>query len=160
MPQILAHKSYRSRQCCGSRIRFFVHPGSGFFSHLESRIQQQRKGKQISCTVYRYLRYLSPRDINFTIWKLFNFSTGAGKGLIQLTKHSGSDFFPSRIPDPNFLYPGSASKNLSILAQKNGFQALGNTILVVHPGSRILFTHPDSGSRGQKGTGSRIRNND
>jgi hypothetical protein len=35
----------------------------------------------------------------------------------------GSDFFPSRIPDPNFSIPdpGSASKNLSILTQKIGF---------------------------------------
>jgi hypothetical protein len=31
---------------------------------------------------------------------------------------TGSDFFPSRIPDPNCLHPGSASKNLSILTQK------------------------------------------
>jgi hypothetical protein len=29
-----------------------------------------------------------------------------------------SDFFPARIPDPNCLYPGSASKNLSILTPK------------------------------------------
>ncbi len=30
----------------------------------------------------------------------------------------GSDFFPSRIPDPNCLHPGSSSKNLSILTPK------------------------------------------
>jgi hypothetical protein len=39
---------------------------------------------------------------------------------------------------------GAASKNLSILTQKNGFEAFGNMIQVVHPrsGSRILiFTH-------------------
>ncbi len=30
----------------------------------------------------------------------------------------GSGFFPSRIPDPNCLHPGSASKNLSILTPK------------------------------------------
>ncbi len=71
----------------------------------------------------------------------------------------------SRIPDPTFFHPGSririfsirdpgsASKNWSILPQKNGFLALGNKIRVVHPshsGSRT----PDPG--GQKGTGSRI----
>jgi hypothetical protein len=41
------------------------------------------------------------------------------------------------IPDPNFSIanPGSASKNLNILTEKNGFQALGNMIGVVHPGS-------------------------
>jgi hypothetical protein len=52
--------------------------------------------------------------------------------------YPGSEFFPFRNPDPNFSIPawGSASKNLGILAQKNDFQALGNMILVVHPGSR------------------------
>jgi cohesin complex subunit SCC1 len=30
----------------------------------------------------------------------------------------GGDFFPFRIPDPNCLHPGSASKNLSILTPK------------------------------------------
>jgi hypothetical protein len=53
----------------------------------------------------------------------------------------GSDFFPSRIPGPNFFPPGSASKNLSILTPKNGFKALGNIIRVVHSGYRI----PDPG---------------
>jgi hypothetical protein len=32
--------------------------------------------------------------------------------------YPGSDFFPSRIPDPICLHLGSASKNLSILTQK------------------------------------------
>ncbi len=41
-----------------------------------------------------------------------------------------SKFFPSRIQDP-----GSTSKNLSILTQKNGFEALENMIRVFHPGS-------------------------
>jgi hypothetical protein len=45
------------------------------------------------------------------------------------------------IPDPTFFHPGSeffhpgSAKNLSILTQKNGFQALGNMIRDVHPGS-------------------------
>jgi hypothetical protein len=50
-------------------------------------------------------------------------------------KHSvGSGMF---IPDPIFsiLDPGSTSKNLTILLQKNCFQALGNMIRVDHPGS-------------------------
>jgi hypothetical protein len=55
----------------------------------------------------------------------------------MLIPDSGTDFFPSRIPDPNCFHPGSASKNLSILTPKNGFKALGNMILVVHPESRI-----------------------
>jgi hypothetical protein len=33
--------------------------------------------------------------------------------------YPGSDFFPSRIPDPNFFHPGSTSKNLNILTPKN-----------------------------------------
>jgi hypothetical protein len=32
--------------------------------------------------------------------------------------YPGSDFFPSRIPDPNCLHPGSSSKNLCILTPK------------------------------------------
>ncbi len=59
--------------------------------------------------------------------------------------HPRSDFFPSRISIKEFKY----------LNPKDSFQALGNMIWVVHPASGI-FTHP--GSRGQKGTGSRIRN--
>ncbi len=66
---------------------------------------------------------------------------------------SGSKFFPSWIPDPRskffpsrILDPGSASKNLSILTEKNGFSALRNMIRVFHPGSkswiRILTFYP------------------
>jgi hypothetical protein len=31
--------------------------------------------------------------------------------------YPGSDFFPYRIPDPNFSHPGSTSKNFSILTK-------------------------------------------
>jgi hypothetical protein len=43
------------------------------------------------------------------------------------------------IPEPNLSIPdpGSASKNLSILTQKNGFLTLGNMIRVVQTASRI-----------------------
>jgi hypothetical protein len=66
----------------------------------------------------------------------------------------GFECFPSRIPDPIFFHPGSRIriKYLGILIQKIGFYALGNMTRVVHHGS-----FPDPGSRGQKGTGSRIR---
>jgi hypothetical protein len=47
---------------------------------------------------------------------------------VTYTQCCGSWMF---IPDP-----GSTSKNLSILIQKIVFNALGNMILVVHPGSR------------------------
>ncbi len=101
----------------------------------------------------------------------------------------------SRIPDPNFFDPGSASKikyfnpknlfassrkydlgcsspirqirifsipdpylNLTFLSQKT-WKNISEMIRVVYPESGSwFFTHP--GSRGQKGTGSQIRNND
>jgi hypothetical protein len=80
----------------------------------------------------------------------------------------GSDFFPSRIPDPNCLHSGSRIhikefKYFNLKKTKNGFLALENMVSVIHPGSRIrmLTYYPsgitDPGSRSQKGTGSRIR---
>ncbi len=78
-------------------------------------------------------------------------AAAAAEGACQPSKQILKSF-PSRIPDPH-------TKNLGILAQNNGFYALGNMIWVVHPGSGSrffwFFTHP--GSRGQKSTGSRIR---
>ncbi len=62
-----------------------------------------------------------------------------------------SNFFPSRFSDPNIFHPGFASQNISILTQNNGFEALGNMIWVVPPGSG---SHP--GSKGQKCSRSRI----
>jgi hypothetical protein len=71
--------------------------------------------------------------------------------------HSGS-----RILDPNFFHPGCASKNLSILTQKNDFTALRNMIRVFHPGSgsriwiltfylsQILILDPRSRIQGSK----------
>ncbi len=94
---------------------------------------------------------------------------------------SGSKFFPSWIPDPGskffpsrILDPGSASKNWSILTNKNGFSALRNLIWVFHPGSWsriwiltfyppwILILYPRSRIQGSKrhqspDPGSRIR---
>jgi hypothetical protein len=60
----------------------------------------------------------------------------------------------------NYMYssvadPGSASTNLSIFNPKICFSSLGYMIRYPGYGSRF-FTHP--GSRGQKGTGSQIRN--
>jgi hypothetical protein len=72
-----------------------------------------------------------------------------------------SDFFPSRIPDPNCLHPGSASKNLSILTPKKWFLSSrkydpGCSSRIPDPDADFLPI-PDPGTRGQKGTGSRIR---
>ncbi len=64
--------------------------------------------------------------------------------------YPGSERLSSRIRIFSIPDPGSASKNLSTYFNpKNDFQALGNMIRVVHPGSGSwLFTHP--GSRGSK----------
>ncbi len=81
-------------------------------------------------------------------------SSFADLGCLSQILDPGSEFFPSRIPDPGskffpswihdpgseffpsrMLDPGSSSKNLSILAKKNGFSALRNMIWVFHPGS-------------------------
>ncbi len=72
----------------------------------------------------------------------------------------GSDFFPSRIrifPIPD---PGSASKNLSTLTQKivSKLSEIWSGLFIPDPdpgSGSWFFNHP--GSRGQKGTGSRIR---
>ncbi len=82
----------------------------------------------------------------------------------------GSKFFPSWIPDPNFFHPDLGSgiriKEFKHFNNKKMvFSALRNMIRVFHPRSRSwLFTHPgsrswipDPESRGQNGTGSRIR---
>ncbi len=54
--------------------------------------------------------------------------------------------------------PGSASKNLIIFYPKNCFQALGNMIWDVHPGSGSSFFYPSRipKPKGQKVTGSQI----
>ena len=121
-------------------------------------------------------------------------SSFADPGCLSRILDPGSEFFPSRIPDPGsqfctswisdhgseffpsrMLDSGSASKNLSILAKKNGFSALRNMIRVFHPGSgsriwiltfylsqipilnpRSRSWIPDPKSRDQKGTGSLI----
>ncbi len=78
---------------------------------------------------------------------------------IQKLQCCGTRMF---IPDPKFFHPESeffrpgsriCIKEFKYFNPKNGFKAHR----VVHPGSGSrFFTH--SGSRGQKGTGSRIRN--
>ncbi len=68
----------------------------------------------------------------------------------------GSGMF---IPDPKFFHPGSASVNLSILTKKKDSKLSEIwSGLFIPPGYRSRFLpNPDPGSRGQKGTGSRIR---
>ncbi len=82
-----------------------------------------------------------------------------------------SDFFPSRIPDPNCLHSGSRIliKEFKYFnpqkSKKNGFWALKNMIRVVHPGSWCWLSpilDPGSRIQGSKrypipDPGSRIR---
>ncbi len=58
---------------------------------------------------------------------------------------------PSQIPDPNMFNPGSRIriKEFKCFNPKNCFQAIGNMIRVVHPGS-IFLTHPRSRIQGSK----------
>jgi hypothetical protein len=75
--------------------------------------------------------------------------------------YPGSDFFPSRIPDPNCLHPGSRIliKEFKYFNPKKSQKWFLIMIRVVHPGSGCwLSPIPDPGSRGQKGTQSRIPN--
>jgi hypothetical protein len=65
------------------------------------------------------------------------------------------------ISDPTFSHPGSRirTKEFKYFNPKNCHSTLGNMIQIVHPESRSWFLPiPDPGSRGLKGTGSRIRN--
>jgi hypothetical protein len=75
----------------------------------------------------------------------------------------GSDFFPSRVLDPNFFHPGSRIRNkeFKCFNPKKWFVSsrkydLGCSSRIPDPDPDFLPI-PDPGSRGQKGTGSRIR---
>ncbi len=79
----------------------------------------------------------------------------------------GSDFFPSRIPDPNCLHPGSRIRIKEFKyfnPQKKNKKKRFLSSKKYDPGcsSRIpdpdadFLPIPDPGSRGQKGTRSRI----
>jgi hypothetical protein len=89
----------------------------------------------------------------------FQWSQCCGSGMFP-----GSDFYPSRIRTFSIADPGSASKNLSILTPKKPKKwFLSSRKYDPSCSSRIpdpdadFLPIPDPGSRGQKGTGSRIR---
>jgi hypothetical protein len=72
----------------------------------------------------------------------------------------GSEFFPSRIPDPSFFHPGSEffPSRIPDIGSRIRIKYLKYFLTQTVSGYRIrilFFNHP--GSRGQKGTGSRIR---
>ncbi len=47
---------------------------------------------------------------------MYRYNQCCGSGMF--ISDPGSEFFPCRIPDPNFFNPGSASKNIRIITQK------------------------------------------
>ncbi len=110
-----------------------------------------------------FSRYRKPV---FCSWTYLNASKLCSNVQRVADPGSRSDFFPSRIPDPNIFYPGSrsASKNLSIFNTKNWFLCSRKYDPGCSSWDRIPYPDPgflpipDPGSRGQKGTGSRIRN--
>ncbi len=63
------------------------------------------------------LVYLSHLLLTIRYYLLSRYGTYLPAVLRIRDVYPGSDFFPSRIPDPNCLHPGSSSKNLSILTQ-------------------------------------------
>jgi hypothetical protein len=104
-----------------------------------------------------------------TISKGYIFCSVADPGCLSRIPDPGSDFFPSRIPDPNCLHPGSRIlikefKYFNPKKSKNRFLSSKNMIQVVHPGSRIrmlTFSHPgsripDPGVKKAPNPGSRI----
>ena len=88
-----------------------------------------------------------------------------GKALLRIPD-PGSNFFPSRIPVPNCLHPGSRIriKEFKYFNPKKPKKCLisfrkydpGCSSRIPDPDADFLPI-PDPGSRGQKGTGSRIR---
>ncbi len=75
-----------------------------------------------------------------TRFKFFSLWQCCGSGMF--IPDPGSNFFPSRIPDPNCHHPGSRihiKEFKHFNPKKNGFWALENMIRVVHPWSRILM---------------------
>ncbi len=85
-----------------------------------------------------------------------------GSGTLRATNSVANPGWLSRIPDPTFFHPGSSSKNLSILTPKKPKQWFLSP-KKYDPGCSSppdpdadFLPIPDPGSRGQKGTRSRI----
>jgi hypothetical protein len=121
-------------------------------SLLDARRQLNLQNKQIKKQT-KIIVMLEPQTYRIwinTVWHYIHQCCGSGmliRDPEQNFFHPGSSAI--KIPDPG---SGSASKNVSIFNQKIVFKSSRIRILI--------FTHP--GSRGQKGTGSRIliRNTD
>jgi hypothetical protein len=100
-------------------------------------------------------------SVYFTLWKRKNNSLSYSQccGSEMFIQDPGSDFFPSRIPDPNCLHPGSriCIKELSILTPKktkkmvSKLQKIWFGLFIPDPGSGCwLSTHPKSRIQGSK----------
>ncbi len=141
----------------GSRFWSGYGSGSCSYRHWPSRLQQKTK----SCSAYYLLKVHLHHFSNMKSPKEVTKQQCCGSGMF--IPDPGSDFFPSRIPDPNCLHPGSSSKNLSILTPKKSkkmvskLEKIWSGLFIPDPGSWCwLSPIPDPGSRGQKGTQSRI----
>jgi hypothetical protein len=93
------------------------------------------------------------------LWINLNFFSFEKSVLRIRDVYPGSEFFPSRIPDPNFSITDSHQKNLSILTPKKWFLSSrkydpGFSSRIPDPDPYFLPI-PDPGSSDQKGTGSR-----
>ncbi len=179
--------------CCGSGFHFspWCGCGSGSRSQLAKKTQNHWKSaKKVSYSKHfglpaaNWCGSESGSGSSLSLWCgsgfLFDADPGyqndadpCGSGCTTLLNpvwrirdvYPGSDFFPSRIPDPNCLHPGSRIlKEFKYFnphkVKKMVSKLLKNMIRVVHLGSRIrmlTFSHPGSRIQGSKSTQSRIR---
>ncbi len=98
-------------------------------------------------TVRRQIWTMATSVIKVSIFVFFVLSvikTEAESVLRIRDVHPGSEFFPSRMPDPNFSIPdlGSASKNLGALGQKKLFLISRKYDLGCSSRIRILIFYP------------------
>jgi hypothetical protein len=155
-----------------SKFDFIADPGRAFYSMLIwiCTLVLRIILYEVETCVYSGL--LNSRAfINAGTHSMVNWDHGYGTVLVRyylpLCRYAvlriqdvypGSESFPSRISDPNFFHPGSSSKNLSILTTKmvSKLSEILCGLFIPDPDFYPSWI-PGPGSRGQKGTGSRIR---
>ncbi len=123
------------------------------------------KAKNITSTNLELLKWNKINhvcDVGLGSWQVyFLHLTGTGTGPTDLNTvlripDPESDFFPSRIRIFSIPDPGSASKNLKQKQMFSKLYEIRSGLFIPDPVPYLLpISNP--GSRGQKGTGSRIR---